>query len=131
MYTYRPAVAVNSNSPEAANQSRTSHSQCTVSLLGEVLEANTDCGSRRKAADDQRYILSTETEAVAQGMLHALLAGVLGNVIQITLGVGNFVVDGRRQHAPPHRHDGDDELHGPGCGDQMPEHTFAAAHRVL
>ena len=36
----------------------------------------------------------------------------VGNVIQIAVGIGSFVIDGRRQHAIADGHDADDQLDG-------------------
>src|SRR5438067_1064226 len=60
--------------------------------------------------DDQRDVLAAETEAVAQHVVDALFAGLVGNVVQIALGIGGLVVDRRRQHAALQDHHARDQL---------------------
>src|SRR5262249_49897613 len=52
-----------------------------------------------------------------------------GDVVQVTVGVRRLVVDGGRQHPVPERLDAGDQLDGAGGGDQVADHTLAAADR--
>src|SRR6266508_2081952 len=55
-----------------------------------------------KTTQGQRDVLPAEPEAVAEDVVHAFLAGHVGDVIQIALGVGRVIVDGRGQYASSH-----------------------------
>src|SRR5438552_4065367 len=50
-------------------------------------------------------IFRSEGDAVANGVLHVLLAACLGNIIKVTFRIGLFQIDGRRDLAVLH---GDD-----------------------
>src|SRR5262249_34421563 len=62
-------------------------------------EAETATGlSSSKSADDERHILPAEAEAVAERVVDALLAGLIGDVVQVAFRIRCLVVDGRRQN---------------------------------
>ena len=46
--------------------------------------------------------------------VHFVLAGLVGDVVEVALRVGRLVVDRRRQHAVADRQQADDQLRGPG-----------------
>ena len=56
-----------------------------------------------KLSKNQRAILAAEPEAVGQRTANGGLTSFVRNVIQITIGVRCFVVDGRWQHVVAHR----------------------------
>src|SRR5207248_10369713 len=53
----------------------------------------TGSASAREGADDQRGVLPAEAKAVAQGVPHADLPGLVGDVVEVALRVGRLVVD--------------------------------------
>jgi hypothetical protein len=52
---------------------------------------------------DERVILAAEAEAVAKSGAHRQAAGLVGDVVQIAVGIGQVVVDRRRDHAVANR----------------------------
>src|SRR6266852_7366593 len=67
-----------------------------------------------KSTHDQRRVLAAEAEAVAEDVIHALLARRVRDVIEIAFRIGCFIVDRRRQHAALDRQDRRDQLHRAG-----------------
>src|SRR5574338_538345 len=61
-------------------------------------------------AHRQRDILSSEAEAIAQHVVHALFASRVRDVIEVALGIGSLVVDRRREYALAKGHHADDEF---------------------
>src|SRR5207245_7463254 len=84
-----------------------------------------------ETADNQGNILPAESEAVTQSMFHALLAGDIRDVVEVTVRIRDLVVDGRRQRSPPERHHCGDQLDSARRGNQVAQHALAAAHRDL
>src|SRR4051812_25239575 len=82
-----------------------------------------------RQTDDQRDVLSAETETIAEAVPDLLLPRGVRNVIQVALGVGRIVVNGRWQHTSVHGLDAGDQLDGAGRGNQVAEHALAAADR--
>ena len=50
----------------------------------------------------QHGVMAAKAEGIRENQINLLFARLVGNVIQITLRVGCFIVDGRRQDAIPH-----------------------------
>ena len=61
----------------------------------------------RPAAEEEGAVGSAKTEGIRHGIFHVNLAGLVGNVIQIALGVGIFEIDGGRQQLIAESEDGD------------------------
>src|SRR5215470_12250824 len=63
----------------------------------------TTCGAhdhlRVVGAEGERGVRAAEAEGVRERDLDVLLARLVGNVVQVAVGVGRLVVDGRRQDA--------------------------------
>src|SRR5258708_1568446 len=64
-------------------------------------------------------------------MTGALFPSLIGNVIQVAFRVGHVVVDRRGEDATTNGHNANDHFDSPSGGDEMAQHTFAAAHRHL
>src|ERR1700690_2072277 len=61
-------------------------------------------------ADGQAGVMAAEAEAVADGRLHAALAGLLWSVIQIALRIGRIQVDRGRDHTIAKGQDAENQL---------------------
>ena len=56
-----------------------------------------------KSLKDQTRIRAAETETVRKHIIDFRLTRLVRNVIQIAIGIGKFVIDGRRQNVFRHR----------------------------
>src|SRR5207248_2891109 len=88
-------------------------------------------GSIGEPRDNQRHILPAEAEAIAQDMIDAFFAGGVGDVVEVAIRVGCFVIDRRRDDAAANGHDAGDQFGSAGGGDQVAEHALAAGDRNL
>ena len=61
----------------------------------------------------------------------ALPAGLVGDVVEVAVGVGVVEVDRRRQDAVADRQQADDRLDAAGGGDQVAHHALGAGDRHL
>src|SRR4051794_28952075 len=77
-----------------------------------------------EAADDERVVLTAEAERVGEGHVHAGLAGGVGDVVEVALGVGGLVIDRRRADVVADGQDAGDHLDRAGGGDQVAHHTL-------
>lgn len=82
-------------------------------------------------ARHQGNVLSAETKAIRGGDVALGLAGRVGDIVEVALGIGCFVVDGGGEHFVLHRHQADNQLRRPGGGDQMARHALGARDRKL
>src|SRR5579863_6410003 len=71
-------------------------------------------------------ILTTEAEAVRQRRVDLGRAGLIGNIVQVALGIGSLVIDRRGQHIVANRQQTGDGFNAAGCGDQMAHHALDA-----
>ena len=87
----------------------------------------------RDSLHDKRRVGSPEPERVGGGEVKGPnRPGFIGHVVEVALGIGVLVVDRRRQHVVANGQQADDQLRGPGGGDQAImaiERLFAAAPR--
>jgi len=60
--------------------------------------------------DDQGGVLAAEAEGVGEGAGECPLAGMVGNVVEVTVGVRVLIVDGGRDEIMVHAQDGGNEL---------------------
>src|SRR5262245_55632620 len=72
-----------------------------------------------EAADDERYVLAAEPEAVTEHVIDVLRARLVGHVVQVALRVWRFVIHGRRQHPVAYRQNAGDQLDRTGRRDQV------------
>ena len=56
-------------------------------------------GGLRERPEEQGRVGATEAEGVAHGGAYMDLARGIRDIIQVTLGIGMLIVDGRRQHS--------------------------------
>src|SRR5690606_10036261 len=85
--------------------------------------------SPAELADDQRVVLAAEAEGVAEAGFDAagvFVARLIGDVVQVALGVGRFKIDRRRQVAGTDGLHAGDEFDGAGRGDEVAEHALDA-----
>jgi len=83
-------------------------------------------GSGREPAHDQRDVLAAEAEAVGEGPLASACTDLVGHVVEVAVGIGVFVVDGRRQKPVADGHQADDQFGGTGGSDQVAHHALRA-----
>src|SRR5262245_63402146 len=75
-------------------------------------------------AEGQGGVGAAEAEGVVQRDLDVHLAGLIGDVVEIAVGIRRLVVDGRGQQAVMEAEDGGDRLHAAGGAEQRSEeHT--------
>src|SRR5205085_4523898 len=84
-----------------------------------------------KPSDHQRDVLASEAKRVAEYEVARSLAGGVGNIVEVAVGVGVFVVDRGRQHVVANGHEAYDHLGHAGSGDQMSHHALGARHGRL
>src|SRR4030042_374595 len=78
--------------------------------------------------EHQAGILTAEAEAVGEGGPDVLHPGYIGHVVQVAIGVGEFVVYGGVNHTFSNRFDASDGFHSPRAPQQMPYHGFGGAY---
>ena len=88
-------------------------------------------GSAGEAAEDQGGVVAPETQVVGEGVLGLELPRRVGHVVEVAVGVGRGVVDGRRQHAVAQGEQRGDRLDAAGRAQGVPGHALGARHRQL
>src|ERR1700737_3553005 len=76
------------------------------------------------SAEDQAGVLPSETEGVRHGDVHVGPAGLVGDVVEVAVGIGGFVVDGGRQGAAGHAGHGGGRPPAPGGAKRMTDHRL-------
>src|SRR5574339_295204 len=62
----------------------------------------------------QHRVMSAKPECVADGQINLFLARLVWDIVQVTLGIGRLIVNGRRQDALPYHINAEDGLQRPG-----------------
>src|SRR2546427_8943155 len=72
--------------------------------------------------DPQRDVMAAETEVVGERHVHPPLYLLIGRRVEIALGIGGELIDGRWNHAARHDQQRDGELERPGPAQEMTGH---------
>src|ERR1044071_611353 len=81
--------------------------------------------------EEQRRVRPAEAEAVRERVVEARLAWLVGDVVEVALGVWVDVVDGRREPPVVDGEDGEDRLDAARGAEQVAGHRLRRTHREL
>jgi hypothetical protein len=82
-----------------------------------------------ESLDKQADVLPAESEAIGQDDVTFGLARGVGDIVEVALGIGKFVIDRRRQDTIANGQQADDQFRRTCSGDEMPHHTLSAGDR--
>src|SRR5690606_1980063 len=114
----------------------TTHTDALMALEPRSFSSTGNCMPRRRArgshpAEHQGAVGSAEAEVVLQGYVDLHLAGNVGAIVQVALGVLLEEVDRRRRDLVVHREGGDDRLEPAGAAEQVAGHRLGGVHHQL
>ena len=78
----------------------------------------------REAFDQERGVVASEAEVVAEGNVHFGFASDVWHVVEIALGIGLVEVDGRWDDAVFHRHQASGDFNATCCTKKVTSHGF-------
>src|SRR5215470_15020949 len=79
------------------------------------------------ALENQGGVGAAETERVGEGVLDSGFAGVIGNVVEIALGIRGFLIDGGRKNLVAQGEDANAGFEASGAAEEMAGHRFGGA----
>ena len=70
-------------------------------------------------ADNERIVLAAKAKGIGKARADGNFAGGVGHIVEVAVGVGMGVVDGRRHDPIPNGQHAGDEFYGAGGSDQV------------